>query len=130
MLHSMKLECFGGRASLTDDERDDVLATRTIYEFDDRFVAPRNGFRSAEDYYDQNHARRFLAEIRTPTLVIHAQDDPWIPADAYLGYPWRENPALVPLLPKRGGHVGFHDRSRSETWHDRCIGLFVEALGH
>jgi predicted alpha/beta-fold hydrolase len=128
MIRRMKQECLAPGAYLSESERRSVRAARSVYEFDDRFVAPRNGYASAEAYYEANMARRFLDGIRTPTLVIHALDDPWIPAGAYTSYAWDRNPSLLPLLPPSGGHVGFHDRECAPTWHDRCIEAFIDTV--
>jgi predicted alpha/beta-fold hydrolase len=126
LLKAMKAECFGGTTVVSEHERERLAAARSIYEFDDYIVAPRNGYRDAEHYYHENHARRFLAEIEIPTLMIHALDDPWIPRTAYTDYPWQRNARLVPLLPRAGGHVGFHDRDDGSPWYNRCIGHFVD----
>ncbi len=56
---------------------------RSIWEFDEFFTAPRNGFAGADDYYARNAARNFLGAIAVPTLVIHALDDPWVPSEPY-----------------------------------------------
>jgi predicted alpha/beta-fold hydrolase len=109
-------------------EHADLDAIPNVYEFDDRLVAPRNGFAGADDYYARCSARNFLTEIRVPTLVIHARNDPWIPADPYLAFDWSSNPRLTPLLPRSGGHVGFHGLGSRVPWHDRCIGMFVERI--
>jgi predicted alpha/beta-fold hydrolase len=106
----------------------DLDAISNVYEFDDRFVAPRNGFTGADDYYARCSAKNFLAEIRVPTLIIHARNDPWIPADPYLAFDWTSNVRLTPLLPRSGGHVGFHGLGSRVPWHDRCIGMFVERI--
>ena len=127
LLQTMKAECFGGAAEISDEERRHVQASRSIYQFDDCFVAPRNGFRDAPHYYAENHARQFLDDIGVPTLVIQALDDPWIPASAYTARDWSRNPRVVPLLSPGGGHVGFHDRASRIPWHDRCIGVFFDA---
>lgn len=103
-------------------------AARTVWDFDDVLVAPLNGFGDAETYYRVNHARAFLDEIRVPTLLVHAQDDPWIPATPYLTYGWRANRYLLPVLPRRGGHVGFHMSGSPIPWHDRAIARFFERL--
>ena len=126
-LREAQLAVLAPGGHLSESERRSVRAARSVYEFDDRFVAPRNGYASAEAYYEANMARRFLDGIRTPTLVIHALDDPWIPPDAYTSYAWDRNPNLLPLLPPGGGHVGFHDRECTPTWHDRCIETFIDA---
>ena len=109
-------------------ERATIGAVRTIIAFDDRLTAPRNGFAGAEDYYRRNSAGQFLDAIAMPTLLIHALDDPWVPAASYLAHDWRRNPLLVPLLPHHGGHVGFHGRDRDTPWHDLCIAAFFATL--
>jgi uncharacterized protein len=117
-----------GILSSSDLERADLDTISSVYEFDDRLVAPRNGFAGADDYYARCSAKNFLSEIRVPTLVIYARNDPWIPADPYLTFDWTSNPRLTPLLPRGGGHVGFHGLGSRTPWHDRCIGMFVERL--
>ncbi len=107
---------------------DPALATaipglRSTLAFDEVVIAPRNGFAGAADYHHRCSAVRHMGGIRTPTLVIHALDDPWIPADVYTGFPWSRTPVLVPLLPPSGGHVGFHDRAGA--WHDLCLLRFL-----
>jgi predicted alpha/beta-fold hydrolase len=107
--------------------RDAALSSRTVYEFDDRFVGPINGWSGAEEYYAVNSAARYLGGIRQPTLVIHAEDDPWIPIDCYRAFDWGGAPHLRLMLAKGGGHVGFHDRKLG-LWHDACARAFAEHL--
>jgi predicted alpha/beta-fold hydrolase len=129
LLAGMKRECLDAPAGISEEERALIPKLRTILEFDEQIVAPRNGYVSAEDYYQQNHARQFLGEIEIPTLVIHALDDPWIPSRSYTEYPWARNPFLDALLPSSGGHVGFHARDSRVPWHDRCLAVFLSNLG-
>jgi len=98
----------------------------TVWDFDDRIAGPWNGWSGAEEYYAVNNARQYLPRISVPTLVMHALDDPWIPGGAYTEVEWRSNPNLVPLLPRRGGHVGFH--GKDGVWHDRCLVRFPEKV--
>lgn len=97
-------------AGLNAAELDAVRRSRTFLEFDDRFVAPRNGFANAWDYYGRCMALQFLDDIAIPGLIIHAQDDPLVPSRAYLERDWKRNPRLSPRLVRHGGHVGFHGR--------------------
>ena len=90
-------------------------------------MAPANGFAGADDYYARCAAQDFMREIRVPTLVIHARNDPWILPGAYLSFDWKANPRLTPLLPRGGGHVGFHGLGSPVPWHDRCIAEFLAA---
>ena len=83
---------------------------RTFWDFDGRVTAPLNGFADAKDYYRRASSRYFLGENRTPTLIIHSSDDPFVFAHSL--------PAANELaaqttfeLHARGGHVGFVDGS-------------------
>lgn len=109
LLSAMKQQALAApRDALDDDLRAAVRACRTVYEFDDRYVAPLNGWRDAQEYYQVNSAVRFLPAIQRPTLVIHALNDPWISAESYCSFAWINYKSLYPLMINRGGHVGFH----------------------
>jgi predicted alpha/beta-fold hydrolase len=125
IIAQMKREATGAGARLDAGERAAILGATTVWEYDDRFIAPRHGFAGAEDYYERNKALRFMPAIRTPTLMIAAADDPWIPIATYRGVDWTANDALMPLLSDGGGHVGFHAAGDRVPWHDRAIERFV-----
>lgn len=118
--------------AIPDAQREAVRKVRDIIAFDQVLTAPRNGYADAWEYYDRNAAMRFMPDIEVPTLVIHALDDPWIPGAIYRRFDWAANPWLVPLLPERGGHVGFHEArqptANGASWADRCLGLFLDRL--
>jgi predicted alpha/beta-fold hydrolase len=126
LIGRMRAEALAPSAALSAGERRAILTARTVYEYDDRFVAPRNGFADAEDYYRRSSAAGYLGAIATPTMIIHALDDPWVPAASYRSVEWRGQPALTPLLAPRGGHVGFHGVGSRVPWHDRCAKLFLD----
>ena len=108
-------------------ERASDAGIATILDFDDRVVAPANGFKGALDYYAQCSAGPRLAAIRTPTLVIHAKDDPWIPAAAFRAVDWGKAKAVRLLMPWSGGHVGFHALGLARPWHDEVALRFLAA---
>jgi len=120
-------EVLAPAAEVTPEERRAALEAQSIWQFDERFTAPRNGFEGAADYYRRNSSQLFLDDIAVPTLVLHALDDPIVPSEPYRDYDWRRNRRLVPMLQPKGGHVGFHDR-RGGTWHDRAIQAFFERV--
>jgi uncharacterized protein len=103
-----------------------ILRANTVREFDEKIVAPLNGFAGADDYHARCSAAPVLGAITTQTLLIHGLDDPWIPAEPYLAFDWRSHPQLTALLPPQGGHVGFHGRGDRTPWHDRCIARFFD----
>jgi len=129
ILGQMKVEATAGAAALTADERAAVMGSRTVWDYDDRFIAPRYGFGGAEDYYERCRPTRFMPSIGVPTLVVAALDDPWIPGTLYEGYDWAGNARLTPLLARSGGHVGFHGTGSAEPWSDRAIARFFEKGG-
>jgi uncharacterized protein len=102
---------------------------RSIVEFDDRYVAPAFGFANARDYYAKASAKPFLKHIRIPTLIIHAQDDPFIPL-----WPIQEglrepNPHILLIAPPRGGHVAFISANSDEEdrfWAENRLVDFCE----
>lgn len=129
LLRRMRQECTAPGAVLDAAQRTAIAEARSVYEFDDRFIAPGNGFAGATDYYARCSATRFLGGIRAPTVLVHAADDPWIPAEIYRYPAWRNHPALHPMICRGGGHVGFHGRGSEAPWHDRVLLTILEALG-
>lgn len=121
LLARMKEEALAGSARLAQGEREAVLGARDVMGFDDAFVAPRNGFAGAADYYAGCSAAARLGEIRVPTLLIHGRNDPWIPPDAYDALSVPEGAAVRLALSDGGGHVGFHGADRETPWHNRMI---------
>jgi len=100
-----------------------VHTLNTFYSFDDQITAPLHGFTGADDYYQQCSSRQFLKSIQKPTLVIHAEDDPFM---------WKhtvpdedELSSKVQLeLSQHGGHVGFvHGKTpfNAKYWVDDRI---------
>lgn len=81
--------------------------TRTVRQFDQRFTCIYGEFADVDDYYNRSSALRLVANIRVPTLIIHAQDDPFVPFDSFQNPLLTANPFVILLAPARGGHVGF-----------------------
>ena len=83
----------------------------SLLDFDDCYTAPRHGFSGADDYYSQSSSARLIPRIRVPGLVVHAEDDPFIPSDSFrrVAFP----PGLALELIPGGGHLGYLSR---EAW--------------
>jgi uncharacterized protein len=125
MLDAMKRDALAPGAAVSISERAAIAAAKNVYEFDDRFIAPRFGYRDAQDYYESNAARHLLAGIARPTLVLHALDDPWIPGACYTAIDWSRLPMIEAVLTPRGGHLGFHGRGSRVPWHDRVTAWWL-----
>jgi hypothetical protein len=102
---------------------------KTFKEFDDRYTAPLNGFRDAEDYYNRASSKQFIHKITTPTLLVNAKNDPFLSESCY---PLREaeaNPNFFLEMPKSGGHVGFISfNKRKEYWFESRVVSFLNNL--
>jgi hypothetical protein len=92
-------------------DRDRVKKIKTIEEFDELYTAPINGFNSAKDYYTQCSAKQYLKDIRIPTLIIHALDDPFMTEEILPSKEDKVSKSVVFKLSKHGGHVGFVEGS-------------------
>src|SRR4051812_46225061 len=125
ILNGMKAEALGEGARVSEKEREVIRSTRSVLDFDDRFIAPRYGFRDAEDYYTLCSPLSFMPEIRVPTMVLAACDDPWIPIEHYREFKWDDNAWLLPLMPSTGGHVGFHGDGSDRPWCHVAIEKFL-----
>ena len=103
-----------------------LVAAKTFVDFDDLITAPLFGYDSAEHYYEQCSSLPFLAEIKTPSLLIHAMDDPFVHPEAI---PTADHLAAgtVLELSDLGGHVGFVSGSvfKPVFWLDQRIPEFL-----
>lgn len=84
-----------------------IARARSFREFDDAATAPLHGFTDAADYYARSSSLHFLAAIRRPTLLIHARDDPFLPAGALPRQAVAHSRWLDAAWTEKGGHVGF-----------------------
>lgn len=87
---------------------------RTLRNFDDRFTSRAHGFADAADYYYRSSSLRVIDQIRIPTLIIHAEDDPFIPFTPLHDPAVANNPYILLVGPKRGGHVAFISEERED----------------
>lgn len=124
LLARMKDAVSTGALRVSGRERAAVRAARSIREFDDAFTAPRNGFADADDYYARCSVQGVLDRVETPTLLLHARNDPWIPSAAYEEA--SRNVRTHVTLTNDGGHVGFHGRGNPTPWYNTVIHAFLE----
>ncbi len=84
-----------------------ISRVRSIHEFDDVVTAPHFGFGNADNYYRIASAGPLVRNIRVPTLIIQAQDDPLIPFDSFRKFSIEKNPFVRLVATRYGGHTGF-----------------------
>ncbi|REJ86250.1 MAG: alpha/beta hydrolase [Acidobacteria bacterium] len=107
-----------------------VRRSRSIEEFDTHATARLHGFEDAWDYWEKSSCHHRLAEVRVPTLLLAARDDPFNPAEALPLETIAANPSLFGRFPQRGGHVGFVHGSplRTRHWAEESVEAFFRWL--
>ncbi|MFZ4624046.1 MAG: YheT family hydrolase [Rhodoferax sp.] len=83
-----------------------LQAARDLYEFDNVFTAPLHGFKNTLDYWARASAQPLLAQIQVPSLLVNAQNDPFVPAIS-LPQAGQVGCHVTLWQPRQGGHVGF-----------------------
>ncbi len=83
-----------------------MMKINCFYEFDNLITAPLGGFSSANEYYRQCSSRQFLMNIKVPTLIIHALDDPFM-NDKVIPNECELSESVTLEISEHGGHVGF-----------------------
>jgi len=79
---------------------------RSLREFDDLYTAPMHGYKNALDYWTRASSKPHLRTIATPTLLLNARNDPFIPGPSLPGSHDCSSAVLL-HQPAEGGHVGF-----------------------
>jgi uncharacterized protein len=106
--------------------RANLEGVRTLYDFDDRYTAPRAGFASADDYYARCSVSGAFSRIELPGLVVHAMDDPFIGAEPFRHI---EKPSALSIeLVPHGGHLGYLSRTPwmgSRRWLDSRLSTWL-----
>lgn len=105
----------------------DLDKIKSFWQYDDKVIAKLYDFANVEDYYQRSSSRQFLQAITVPTLLIQAQDDPFM------------TPAVIPEIAElsssvfleatsAGGHVGFisgNNPLQPEYWLEQRIPEFL-----
>jgi predicted alpha/beta-fold hydrolase len=107
-----------------------MARVRTLREFDDVITATYCGFRGASDYYERCSALRVASEIRVPTLVVTAQDDPFVPFASFSDPAVANNPVIRLIAPQHGGHCAFISRHGGDNryWAEARVMEFCQEI--
>jgi predicted alpha/beta-fold hydrolase len=113
-----------------------IPATSYLSDVDELYTAPQAGFKSAQHYYDTCSTAPHLLNIKTPTVLLMAKDDPFIPWQPYELA--RKNPILHLRLEDHGGHMGYlarvergrtgQVRQRYSRWMDKAVDFYLRKL--
>jgi predicted alpha/beta-fold hydrolase len=104
-----------------------IKALKSLRQYDHEMTAKINGFAGVDEYYARGSCKQYLINIKTPTLIVNAIDDPFVPPACIPGE--HELSANVTLeLSQHGGHVGFLGPARSRYFAERGAQFFDDYL--
>jgi hypothetical protein len=103
---------------------------RSLREFDDQITARYCGFAGAQDYYTRAASANVLDRIAVPTLIIHAEDDPFIRVLPLTRQKLLTNPHITYVETAHGGHCAFLAESSGYDgrWAERQAIAFLQSI--
>lgn len=107
--------------------KDEIEKVKNLYEFDNLYTAPAHGFIDAYDYWKKSSSKQFITNIKIPTLLITAVDDPFLSKSCYPIKEASKNSNFYLELTKYGGHVGFNSNfsNSNDLWLENRIVQFI-----
>ena len=107
----------------------EIKKLKTFSQFDNELTAPLNGFESAVDYWTKCSSGQFIPNVKVPSLIVSAHDDPMLGKKSYPYEYLEQSHYVFGEFPNSGGHVGFFDGKFSKTWSElRALDFVLESL--
>jgi uncharacterized protein len=109
---------------------DGIGPVRSIREFDQKIVAPHCGFSDADDYYYRSASARVIDGIAVPTLILRAQNDPFIRLIPETRERIFANPNIELIEPRHGGHCAFLSRRSADGvhWAEAAVIRYLQSV--
>ena len=106
-------------------KRENIKNIKSFWQFDAAYTAPIHGFTSANDYYTKSSSKQYLKHIKTPTLIIHSHDDPFMTPEV-IPHKNELSDSIQFELTQKGGHVGFISGTlfKPEYWLEKRVVRF------
>ncbi len=99
---------------------------KTFKHFADRYTAPIHGFKDALDYWAKCSSKQFIPNIRIPTLIVNAKNDPFLTESCFPIDDVSMNENVHMEMPQSGGHVGFVSFNKEKTyWSEKRAMQFL-----
>jgi uncharacterized protein len=111
-------------------QTDGIGPVRSLREFDSKIVARYCGFRDADDYYYRVASARVVDRIAVPTLILHAQDDPFVRIVPETRARLHVNPHIHFVETRHGGHCAFlsGDPGDEIHWAEATVIRYLESV--
>ena len=95
----------------------------TLHDFDNLYTAPTGGFVNREDYYASCSTYDRLKDIQSPTVILTAKDDPFVPFESYANAELSKH--ILFHAEEIGGHMGYLSKEKTPLgtmrWQDYAL---------
>jgi predicted alpha/beta-fold hydrolase len=93
-----------------------LVNIKKLKDFDQFYTAPIHGFENADTYYTQNSSIQFLPKIEKPTLIIQADNDPFL-SQSVRAKQSNLGPNTDFVVTRGGGHCGWYSPKKYNQTH-------------
>ncbi|MGB4973260.1 MAG: alpha/beta fold hydrolase [Cyclobacteriaceae bacterium] len=96
-----------------------VLPIDKIVSFDDYikiYSIPFHGFKDVRDFYGKSSCNQFIPNLRVPSLMVNALNDPILGDKCYPYELARDHAKFYLETPTTGGHLGFLRNGPEKDW--------------
>jgi len=94
-----------------------------LHDFDNLYTAPTGGFVNREDYYTSCSTYDRLKDIQSPTVILTAKDDPFVPFESYANAELSKH--ILFHAEEIGGHMGYLSKEKTPLgtmrWQDYAL---------
>ncbi len=103
---------------------------KTFADWDSRFTAPIHGFIDSTDYYQKCSSKQFLHQIKIPTLLVNALNDPFLSEECFPFEIAKKSEYFYLEATQQGGHVGFSKSFPNKNYwsEERAYSFFSSYL--
>ncbi|MBX9685890.1 MAG: alpha/beta fold hydrolase [Candidatus Obscuribacterales bacterium] len=106
---------------------------KSVRDFDEIYTAPHGGYGTADRYYHEASSILQIRQIKCPTLILAAEDDPLVPIDSFHRIDAQQSNIEI-LITKAGGHGGFYQNSPEDDgifdqfWAENRVVEFIKEV--
>lgn len=106
----------------------DFSLVKDLRDFDERYTARLGGFKNRAHYYETCSAKKYLPKINIPTVIITAEDDPFVSIQDYREASY--SPTTVVHIEKHGGHMGYLTQKGlgHKRWLDMALETYIREI--
>ncbi|XP_071944023.1 protein ABHD15-like [Antedon mediterranea] len=107
---------------------DRAFQSSCLSDFEKTVYAKMYGIHNMDEYWEKNNPLREVDEVAVPLLCINSLDDPICPGSKIPYDLFTTLPNAMLVTTKRGGHCGFFQYLRPESWADQLTIQYIDSV--